>query len=77
MKTVLITGATSGLGLMLSRHYDFIGYNLITVGRDQKKIKSLRKEISKKNQKNSFAIDFNSINKYEKFLNIIKNDKKK
>ena len=39
MKTVLITGATSGLGLMLSRHYDSLGYNLVTVGRDQKKIK--------------------------------------
>ena len=77
MKTVLITGATSGLGLMLSRHYDSIGYNLITVGKDQKKIKSLRKEISKKNQKNSFAIDFNSISNYEKFLNIIKNNKEK
>ena len=77
MKTVLITGATSGLGLMLSRHYDSLGYNLVTVGRDQKKIASLRKEISKKNQNNSFAIDFNSINKYKKFLNIIKNNKKK
>ena len=64
MKTVLITGATSGLGLMLSRHYDSLGYNLITVGRDQKKIQSLRKEILKKNQKNSFVIDFNSITKY-------------
>ena len=77
MKTVLITGATSGLGLMLSRHYDSIGYNLITVGRDQKKIKSLKKEISIKNQNNSFAIDFNSISNYKKFLNIIKNNKKK
>ena len=77
MKTVLITGATSGLGLMLSRHYDSIGYNLITVGKDQKKIKSLKKEISIKNQNNSFAIDFNSISNYKKFLNIIKNNKKK
>ncbi len=77
MKTVLITGATSGLGLMLSRHYDSLGYNLITVGRDQKKIQSLRKEILKKNQKNSFVIDFNSITKYKKFLNIVKNKKEK
>jgi short-subunit dehydrogenase len=38
MKTVLITGATSGLGLMLSRHYDSLGYNLITVGRDKRKL---------------------------------------
>ena len=29
MKNILITGATSGLGLMLSRHYDSKGFNLI------------------------------------------------
>ena len=37
MKTILITGASSGLGLMLSRHYNKKGYNLITVGREKKK----------------------------------------
>ena len=77
MKTVLITGATSGLGLMLSRHYDSMGYNLITVGKDQKKVISLKKEISKKNQKNCFALDFKSKINYEKFLKIIKKNKKK
>ena len=77
MKTVLITGATSGLGLMLSRHYDSLGCNLITVGRDKQKVVSLKKEISKKNQKNCFALDFKSKINYEKFLKIVKkNDKK-
>ena len=77
MKTVLITGATSGLGLMLSRHYDSLGCNLITVGRDKHKVVSLKKEISKKNQKNCFALDFKSKINYEKFLKIVKkNDKK-
>ena len=51
MKTVLITGATSGLGLMLSRYYDSLGHNLITVGRNQNKLNSLKKEISKKIRK--------------------------
>ena len=37
MKTILITGATSGLGLMLSRHYNKKGFSLITTGRDKKK----------------------------------------
>ncbi len=73
----MITGATSGLGLMLSRHFDSLGYNLITVGRDQKKLNSLKKEISKKNRKNSFALDFKSKMNYMKFLKIIKNSKKK
>jgi len=77
MKTVLITGATSGLGLMLSRHYDSIGYDLITVGRDPRKVVSLKKEISKKNQKNCFALDFKSKINYEKFLKIIKKKEKK
>lgn len=77
MKTVLITGATSGLGLMLCRHYDTIGYDLITVGRDPRKVVSLKKEISKKNQKNCFALDFKSKINYEKFLKIIKKKEKK
>ena len=59
MKTILITGATSGLGLMLSRHYDAKGYNLITVGRDNKKLNNLKRQVSKKNKINSFAFDFN------------------
>ena len=68
MKTVLITGATSGLGLMLSRHYDSLGCNLITVGRDKQKVVSLKKEISKKNQKNSYALDFKSKINYKKYF---------
>ena len=77
MKTVLITGATSGLGLMLSRYYDSLGHNLITVGRNQNKLNSLKKEISKKNQKNSYALDFKSKINYEKFLQILKKNEKK
>ncbi len=77
MKTVLITGATSGLGLMLSRHFNSLGYNLITVGKDRSRVLSLRKEISKKNQKNSYALNFKSNTNYEKFLKILKKNKKK
>ena len=51
MKNILITGATSGLGLMLSRHYDSKGFNLITVGKDSKKLKMLKNEVSSKNKK--------------------------
>ena len=59
MKTVLITGATSGLGLMLSRHYNKIGFNLITIGKNKKKINLLKKELSEKNKKHSFSLDLN------------------
>ena len=76
MKSLLITGATSGLGLMLSRHYDSKGFNLITVGKDKNKIKLLKKDISQKNQKNCYTFDLIIKNNYKKFLKIIKKQKK-
>jgi short-subunit dehydrogenase len=40
-------------------------------------LNSLKKEISKKNQKNSYALDFKSKINYEKFLQILKKNEKK
>lgn len=77
MKKILITGASSGLGLMLSRYYDEKGFNLVTIGRDEKKINSLKKEISKENQKNSYAFDFKIKSNYDKFLKILSFQKEK
>ena len=77
MKTILITGASSGLGLMLSRHYDQKGYKLITIGRDKKKMISLKNEISKENKKNSYCFDFKLRSNFEKFTKILKNKKNK
>ena len=77
MKKILITGASSGLGLMLSRYYDEKGFNLVTIGRDKKKINSLKKEISKENQKNSYAFDFKIKSNYDKFLKILSFQKEK
>ena len=36
---------------MLSRHYDSKGFNLITVGKDSKKLKMLKNEVSSINKK--------------------------
>ena len=58
MKTVLITGATSGLGLMLSRYYDSLGHNLITVGRNQNKLNFIKKRNFKKKSKKFFCFRF-------------------
>lgn len=77
MKTILITGATSGLGLMLTRYYDSKGFNLISVARDKKKLALLKKEISKKNQNSSYAFDFKLRSNYEKFLKVLNNQKKR
>jgi short-subunit dehydrogenase len=53
-----------------------MGFNLITVGKDKNKLKLLKKDIAKKNQKNCFAFDFMVKNNYKKFLRIIKKQKK-
>ena len=57
MKKILITGATSGLGLMLSRHFNAKGFDLILTGKDKKKLNSLKKELKNKNKKNCFDLD--------------------
>ena len=77
MKTILITGATSGLGLLLSRYYDSKGFNLLATGRDKKKLILLKKELSTKNKKNCFSFDFKKKKNYEKFLKIIHKQSKK
>ena len=51
MKKILITGASSGLGLMLCRHYNAKGFNLVTIGRDKKKLILLKKKFLKKIEK--------------------------
>ncbi len=71
MKTILITGATSGLGLLLSRYYNSKGYNILATGRDKKKLANLKKELSIKNSKNCYSLDLSQKKNYEKFLKII------
>ena len=76
MKNILITGATSGLGLMLSRHFNNKGFDLVLTGRDKKKIISLKKELKDKNKLNCFALDLTKKKNFLSFLRIIKTKKK-
>ena len=46
-KTVLITGATSGIGEACARKFAKGGFRLIITGRNKEKLKSLQKELSK------------------------------
>ena len=46
-KTVLITGATSGIGEACARKFAEGGFRLIITGRNKEKLESLQKELSK------------------------------
>ncbi|MDE6656557.1 MAG: SDR family oxidoreductase [Anaeroplasmataceae bacterium] len=48
MKTVLITGATGGIGRELCKVFAYHRYNLILVGRNEEKLSSLKEYLQKK-----------------------------
>ena len=45
MKTVLITGATSGIGMEFARRYAAKGYRLIITGRRTDRMEQLKEEL--------------------------------
>lgn len=45
-KTVLITGATSGIGYEFSKIFAVKGFNLIIMGRNEKKLKEMEEELA-------------------------------
>ena len=57
MKKFLITGASSGLGLYLSRYFNKLNYDLVTIGRSSNKVKLLKDSLNEKNKKNCFKYD--------------------
>lgn len=64
MKSVLITGASSGLGYQLSKDLKFKGYNVFCLGRNFRKLKSLNALGC-----NTLSIDFLSEDWLEKVTN--------
>ena len=72
MKNILITGASSGLGLFLSRFFNDINYNLVTLGKDKTKIKKLKSYLKEKNKKYCFSYDVIIKKNLKKFLAKIK-----
>lgn len=56
MKTVLITGATSGIGLACVDKFSRAGFKIIAVGRSQLELKKLPTQIPKLNKKNFVPI---------------------
>ena len=46
-KTFVVTGATAGIGLEISKTLAHDGHNLILISRNKDKLKSLKKTLSK------------------------------
>ena len=73
-KTVLITGATSGIGAEYARRFAREGYNLIITGRREAKIRALADELSRENGINVevVLIELSDMGAVDKFLERIK-----
>ncbi len=57
-KTIMITGATSGIGLETARYLHECGYKLLLIGRNQDKLQKVVKEI---NAESSYVVDLENI----------------
>ncbi len=55
-KTVLITGASSGIGLSLAKIFAREGYTLILVSRDETKLEAAKQELEKVSQQKIYCI---------------------
>lgn len=78
MKTVLITGASSGIGYEFAKIYAENGYNLVVVARNEDKLEVLKKEILEKISKNVkitvIEADLSQENAAERLYNQIKSN---
>lgn len=69
VKTVLITGATSGIGLEFVKIYADLDYNIIAIGRDAEKLKLLKSDIEIKYSVNVSTVMID-LSKTEEVLNL-------
>ncbi|NWF66318.1 MAG: SDR family NAD(P)-dependent oxidoreductase [Campylobacterales bacterium] len=59
--TILITGASSGIGAKLAKHYAKIATNLILVARDEQRLKQLKDELDSYCHVEIFSIDLSNL----------------
>lgn len=69
---VLITGASSGIGLSFAKYCNELGYNLILVTRNKEKLEELTKNF--KVEKKIINIDLNNINDLNKLYLLTKDE---
>ena len=77
METVLITGASSGIGYELAKIYAKNNYDLVLVARRIEKLKRLKSEIEKNNSKIQIKIikmDLSVSESPEKLFLLLKNE---
>lgn len=69
-KTVLVTGATSGIGKEMARLLSAWGAKVLFCGRDQEQISALTKELQGKSQTIGFSADFS---RHQDLRNLVQN----
>jgi 3-oxoacyl-[acyl-carrier protein] reductase len=68
-KTVLITGATRGIGKSIAQHFEREGASLILTGTNSEQINKLNKEAADENKrKKYFAVDFSNMMSVKQFI---------
>lgn len=70
MKTVLVTGATSGIGEACVAKFSKEGYRIIALGRDKEKLERVRVNSLSMGAENfkSFSVDFQDLDKINSFF---------
>lgn len=69
MKSMIITGAGSGLGKELALRYSRQGFHLLLIGRTLEKLKDVQKQIQAENGKaDSFSVDVSSPSEIQAFI---------
>jgi len=78
-KWAIITGATGGIGSKISETFYLNNANIIILGRDNKKLKSLKNRLYKKKRKKiiTYKINLSSEEEIIKFAIFVKNEIKK
>lgn len=68
----LVTGASSGIGLAISKYLDSLGYEIILVSRDKEKLESVAKKLHHKPK--IIVMDLQQIDDIKSLYVLVKND---